>query len=443
MTTKLSLRDHELANSKIVIKKLKEKLVSTIKFMDIHMSEDKHTNSGYVSHLIHQNEYFGKQIIQLSEENFRLRSMLQLHQDNNSFKSFSDLIAQLEDETTKKDVSPTRDHEVKDKQAASDLVRKTLRDRNKRLGRKRTDSFHFSSMGESSSDEDSHKSLFKLQRKTTSNEFSGYKMQLQPETTEEPKVEETKNDENTQEIKEETKEEQKGTDQATVQPKLNINKGRRRIMSSDNTSDFQAFSPPNDSKRRERSNNQTEDSFGLMKGGGYKMSMKQTEAEETKSPSEDSDYFGSFNKAKSTKTRAKRIKSMMSGEVDEPSQELAENKIKIAPKIKYSIHSIIEEEKSRSSSSTSSVKSSDDLTFLSSSRRSHKKSSFCNSSNKWTNPSRTPSSSSLSTKKLRSFKTKKYTEGDINPLYEFGEVIKIQRRSKRLNSMSMSLNPLE
>jgi len=48
---------------------------------------------------------------------------------------------------------------------------------------------------------------------------------------------------------------------------------------------------------------------------------------------------------------------------DLESKELASSKFRIPPKIKYSIHSIIEEEKSKSSSSTSSVKSSDDLAF--------------------------------------------------------------------------------
>lgn len=352
------------------IKNLKQKLKQSVEFVTLNIESQKHSQPCYLNTVMEYSQSIENRLERLDTENKNLRAMMKLHQDNNSFHSFAEEIKKFEAEANNKkdpkELSPSRTQEAKDKKIATDFVRKTLRDRNKRMGRKRTESFHFSSLGESSSDEDNQKKLFKLKRKSTTNEFSGYKMQVQQDDDSKKEEEEKK-----VETKEETKQVEK-----EKEPVLIPSKNRRRIMSTDKSNDFTGLSPPSNPKRRARNTAQEDDGFGMMKGGGYKMSMKPEQDDGKSSPSEE-DYFGCFNKNKASNARKKRVKSMVTLDEDEPSQELAESKLHIAPKIKYSIHSIIEEEKSKSSSSTSSIKSSDDLTFLfMSNPNKHKKSSF-------------------------------------------------------------------
>jgi len=145
----------------------------------------------------------------------------------------------------------------------------------------------------------------------------------------------------------------------------NAQSRRKRIRSSDTVNDFLSFSPPSNTKAKARqisSSSNTESPTFLKKGGGYKMSMKPVENEEEKVESNDDEYFGCFNKNKKVEKGRARQRSMIQYEENIPNKDLSKTNPKTIQKIKYSIHSIIEED-SKSSSSASSVKSSDDLTF--------------------------------------------------------------------------------
>lgn len=437
----------ERASSIKLITKLKQKLLESVKFMTANYSEQTSQPSLLKSLMDHNKEIEAK-LAQLELENNKLKSMLLISQDQNSFESFEKEIRLFEDQSTthvedKRELSPSRIQEDREKNT-NDIVRQTLRDRNKRLGRKRTESFHFSSLGESSSDEENRNknkktSLLRLRRKTVQNAFAGYKMQqimpdeegeTTPKQLDTPQKEEEKKDE----PKEEAKEEEKKAPESTPKKAL---VGKRKRMNSTNTSvELMGLSPPKPSQPRKVSK-PSEDSFGaLAKNSGYKMQMQ---APENKSPTSDSDYFNCFNKNKTKPKRDKRTKSMLN---DDEAEQLKLD-LKPVSKVKYTICSIQEVEKS--SSSTSSIKSSDDLTYKYSTRsKKFKKSSFSNSSmlHKSSEITSEFSSSRSSTKRLRSFKVKKYTEGHITPLFESVEKLK-PKKTRRLNSMSMVLQNLE
>ena len=165
---------------------------------------------------------------------------------------------------------------------ATDLVRKTIRERNKRLGRKRTDSFNFPSFGDSSPDEESIKPV-NIKNSTSSelNDFSGYKMKVidqsepkaeEPSTQEQPKVEDSKSCDNNSII------------------------SKRRRINSEVTSNLPiVFSPQSTLRplRKRMVNNVEEEKDQMMKGGGYKMCIKVEELpkEENKESSGDQDYY--------------------------------------------------------------------------------------------------------------------------------------------------------
>jgi hypothetical protein len=445
--SKLSTSFNQNESLKEDISRIKQKLINSINFMTVHTFDEKHTNSSILNKMVAQNNFLRSKFLSVIEENKNLRSMLQLHQTNNSLVSFDTQIKEFELDSGKEQeqikLSPSRQQEEFEI-SSSLMVKKTIKERNKRTRRKRTEEFHFSSMGESSSDEDKT-DLTKLRRKSQLNMFSGYKMQIENlvKQNEEEDKKETQNDEPNEEEQEKTKKNES--------EKKNLNFGqikapmkRRRINSEDNN-DLLGLSPPNNPKRRQRhvekeDSSSSSSSFGLMKGSGYKMSMQNTSNEEEKKMDDnkgDDDYYGCFNK--STKKREKRIKSM----ITEEQKALDSNKFNLMPKIKYSI-SIIEEEKSKSSSSNSSYKSSDDFTIKYSSKRIYKMSSFSGTSKNWSSPTeKNPTSSSGSNKKLKSFKTKKYTEGEISPFYDVVEKTKSSKKRKRINSVTMILKKLD
>lgn len=319
-------------------------------------------------------------------------------------------------------------------------MRKTIRERNKRMGRKRTDSFNFPSFGESSSDEEVAKPhVIQSSAKIEKSDFSGYKMK-------------TIDDNQTKESELKAQEKPKLEEVTSWDKSSNLVVRRRRTNSEDTSNNLKIFSPPSSIRTARKTiiNNEEEDSEQMLKGGGYKMWIKTEEAakeEEKKIDSnDDQDYISCFNKNKKFNKRDRRTQSLLESE-DEKKSELAESVLKIVPKIKYSIHSIIEEEKSRSSSSASSAKSSDDLTFLYSSKpNKRKKSSFCNFSMKLSISSMkgTNSSSGDSSIKAKNYKVKKYTEGLINPFYDFSDIkFKSRKKLKRGSSMNITMNSLD
>ena len=176
-------------------------------------------------------------------------------------------------------------------------------------------------------------------------------------------------DQNEPNSKEPTTQDVQKEDEAKSLDKSSGLAGRRRRVNSEDTSNtLKILSPPSSIRmaRKKIVNNDEEETDQMMKGGGYKMCIKiEDEQKEVKKESteEEQDYYSWFNKNKKISKRDRRTQSMLENE-DEKKAEMSETVLKVAPKIKYSIHSIIEEEKSKSSSSTSSVKSTDDLVFL-------------------------------------------------------------------------------
>jgi len=450
------------------VRRIKLKMIKTVNFMSTNFEQQKHTESSYINTLIQHNRVVEQKMAQLSQENKNLRRMLMINQNQNSFKSFEQLIKDFEMEEqkdkqdTSKKLSPSREQEMREKLKSNSMIKETLKDRRKRGGRKRTEEFYFGSMGESSPDETTKEDVSKGRRRSTMSAFQGYSMKLQenlqenakpPQDKDTPKSEsmssssKSDSDKDDKEDKEEKKEETKNN--LSKVPLNKVKPKRKRMNSEGNANDFAGLSPPNHSKNKRTimSKETKESPLGLMKGGGYKMSMQAPAEEETKLRKDsdaDSDYFGCFNKSKiPAQKREKRFKSMMNNDDDDSSKEMAKETLKILPKIKYSIHSIAEEEnqKSKSSSSTSSYKSSDDFTILFCTRT--KKAKMSSISNKWSSPTQVDqSSSSGSSKRLRSFKTKKYTEGPVNPFYDLpGKVKSVKRR--RMSSISLILKKLE
>lgn len=353
-----------------------------MKFLTLNADSEQIKEKSLLSSVLVKNQEIESVLEQVKEENKNLRSMLKLHQDNNSFKSFAKELKEMEEKdraaaenpkntedpetaTVEVSLSPTQDKTKKHN--AEDIVKSTIRARNKRLGRKRTESFHFSSMGESSSDEEPKKSMFKMKRKSTAthNDFAGYKMQV-------------KEDSPTEEDSKSVDSDSKDLNKPKETPKKVGRAKRSRINSNTDESNMLSFSPPNKKDQKDSTKITPPSDFSfdsLMKGGGYKMAVQNSDNEESKTESNDDDYFGCFNKKNKRANRIKRIKSVLADE-DYTKNELYEATHSFMPKIKYSI-SIIEEEKSKSSSSNSSIKSSDDLTFLFASRdQKRKKSSF-------------------------------------------------------------------
>lgn len=311
------------------------------------------------------------------------------------------------------------------------------------MGRKRTDSFNFPSFGESSSDEEITKPHVAQSPSTPKSfDFSGYKMKTFNESA--MKSEESKT--NQQPKDEELKASEKSSSLLVK---------RRRINSEDTSNSLKILSPPSSIRtaRKRIVNNEDEGSSEqMLKGGGYKMCIKledqakeDSKADEGKEQqNEEQDYFSCFNKAKNNK-RNRRTQSLLENE-DEKKSELTETVLKVVPKIKYSIHSIIEEERSRTSSSASSLRSSDDFTFLYNKRPSvKKKSSFCNFSMRLSISSmNVTNSSGESNIKTKTYNMKKYTEGLISPIYDFlDNKYKSRKKLKRGSSMNISMSPLD
>lgn len=284
------------------INKLKQKLFSAVKFITLTVDDELNKQPSFLNTVMKYNEDIEQRLEQLVQENRNLRGMLQINQDNNSFKSFADLIEKFEHESReeKERISPSRHQEDHEKLHAKDIVKQTIRDRNRRVGRKRTESFHFSSMGESSPEDDKN-SLVKLKRKSVILEFSNYKMaviaaqeakndEVNSESSEESDQEAEKQEPEKQEVSkpEESKQETKKEEVIPTIPGK-----RRRILSTNAPDDMSALSPPSTAKRRQRNVKVEEGSdFGMMKGSGYKMAVQEPEIEEGKSPTSEDDYFG-------------------------------------------------------------------------------------------------------------------------------------------------------
>jgi hypothetical protein len=296
----------ENSKLRLSINKLKQKLFAAVKFVTLSVDDELNKQPSFLNTLMKYNQDIEQRLEQLTQENKNLRGMLQINQDNNSLKSFTELIEKLERESReeKEKISPSRRQEDQEKLHANDIVKQTIRDRNRRVGRKRTESFHFSSMGESSPEDEKKSSLVKLKRKSVVLEFSNYKMAVMGEQEQKKDEEKSESSEQSEDSEEETKkqeepkpeepkpeeskqEEKKEEVPATIPGK------RKRILSTNAPNDFSALSPPNNVKRRQRNVKVEEGSdFGMMKGSGYKMSIQKPELEEGKSPTSDDDYFG-------------------------------------------------------------------------------------------------------------------------------------------------------
>ena len=448
----------------------------------------------------------------MSQENKNLRALLKLNLDNNSYKSFAEEILKMENEIRRSNsLSPSRKQEETDKGQKKSMMKLSIRERAKRVKRKRTESFHYSSFGETSPEEEERETstLNKLRRKSVrTNMFtSGYSLKLhdaeQNKNEEKKENEEKKKKEEKKEISsksasssssssEEDKEEKeskndfkigfKMTATKTKEPITNWNK-RARFKSYEQANNFGGLSPPNNNKRKisKIDDNSGGDYFaiGLKKGGGYKMSMSQIDEvpsgenkEQTDFGSNFSmsvsmnkettenmgdDYMGCFNKNKVKKSpermqkKVRRAHSMAQDLEDRESRELSSSKFKVPPKIKYSIHSIIEEEKSKSSSSASSVRSSDDLAFYFNhhpnpnkrKRSSFWKKSLQSSSLSNAQESESSGQKSSSSRKLISYKTKKYTDAVMKGLMEGIEKPKTIKKKRRRNSMAIVMSNLD
>ena len=164
------------------------------------------------------------------------------------------------------------------------------------MGRRRTESFHFSNFGDESpeaNDKSTSSSILKLKRTKpapgTKNEFSGYKM------TQDPTPVPQKSDFKSFNFDSPTKKVDKAKHDTPIMKK------RKRTRSSIVGPECTAIT----GQSEEPDTLQKSDSFGqensppdcLMKGGGYKMSINSiseiTEEDKTPSSSNDSeDYFG-------------------------------------------------------------------------------------------------------------------------------------------------------
>lgn len=395
--------------------------------------------------------------------------MLQLNHTHNSYKSIEEEIRKLEQEKEyDRHLSPSNQQEQQESKVSVNQLMKSRMRGKLRRNRTRTESFHFSSNDNSSPDESKESTLVKLRRKSATSDMliHGFKMQVATDDKDDHEPKSSSSSSSTdleKEVKIEPKAEPEEEVKEEVQvipnnkpdvpvsiPSIGLIKRpkRGRVNSSDNDQlTFNSLSPLNSDKKVVQQEDEDYSGFGLSKGGGYKMSLATTDnKEEDKSPSNEDDYFGSFNKKKSNLGNKKRERRIFSAVVteDKESKEIAAVNKKLPSKIKYSIHSIIEEEKSKSSSSASSVRSSDDLAFYfnngSCSKR--RRSSFWNDSLKsLTVSSAAPDSSSgsKSKKSIKRFKTKKYTEGDMSTLYPNTDKLKSKTKQKRRNSMSIVL----
>ena len=368
----MNILNDEMKTYQTVISVLKRKLVKALDFVLVSTSDQKHSKEPVLEKLMRQNDELQQKIHQISSENENLRALLKLNQTHNSLKAMEAEIAKIEQEATqKKRLSPSREQEEQEKAQIHKIAKESIREKARRIKRKRTESFHENHFSESSPEEkkepakDTKSALATLRRRSVRSGpigfGGGYKMQMA--------VQEDKPEQKPEEQKEPEPEKSSLSEKKSKLKSKAIGKRRRTQSTDEFANDFQGLSPPNNSKRplpkKAEEPEEDDDYFGLSlrKGSGYKMSMEKSvenTTEDNKSTTSDDDYFGAFNKKK----RSKRIQSMaVKPEENEQARELASSKYKLAPKIKYSIHSIIEEEKSKSSSSTSSVRSSDDLTF--------------------------------------------------------------------------------
>ncbi|CAI2363396.1 unnamed protein product [Moneuplotes crassus] len=473
---------------------LKSKLLHSVKFMTNTTSINEDSTSANILHkTLRENDELKDKVSQITQENEILRKLLNLHLENNSFKSFQNEIEIMEKEAqTEKGLIPSTVQEDLEKQSYKPILKTSIRDRVKRCKRKRTESFHYSDFGDTSPEDEEGQdtTLNKLRRKSQriSQFSSGYSMQAienlrkeaeneqsedksafssssssksdQGENEDKEKIEDKKEDEENQPV-----EQMKFDKRAKLCPQK-----RARIKSSDQVNTLKGISPLNFHKRTRSNESSEDDSFGfnLKKGGGYKMSMKAPEnnEESTKDknelpsscenkidiPENDEAYFSSFNKNpvsnSSIKKRIRRVNSLVDGKIDISAEDLPSSDFNKPTKIRYSIHSIIEEEKSKSSSSTSSVKSSDDLTFyfnMNPNSLKRKKSSFCTMTSVASQAQESESGEKTpgSTKRLPFFKIKKYTDSHLNFIGETPDKSISGKKRLRRKSMAIILKNLE
>jgi hypothetical protein len=385
--------------------------------------------------------------------------MLQINHTYNSYKSIEDGIKKFEKSEDKdRQLSPSSEQTHQENNTEVNQFMKS-RVRGKLIRKRtRTESFHYKTNKTSVLEEIKETTHTRNRRKSAKTDiiFSKFKMQV---------VGDSKNDSDSMSnsstssggLQQETK------DKPEKKPNPNVDSPISTVKQLKGTNDknqlgFKGLSPPNSNKQLKiNAGSQAEDysGFGLGKGGGYKMSVADTDKqEEDKSSPKEDDYFRNFKKKKPSldsmkpglvsKKRERRKCSVINVE-DEESKEIASSgKLESKIKYKYSIHSIVEEEKSKSSSSTSSLKSSDDLTLylLNSSSAKRKRSSF------WTEPMKSlttsiaasNSSKSLkSSKSIKHFKTKKYHDGDINLISDSTEKHKSKHILRRRHSISIVL----
>ncbi|CAI2374593.1 unnamed protein product [Moneuplotes crassus] len=476
---------------------LSTKLLQSVKFLakTTEINEKDHEQS-ILQETLNKNVELNNRLSQIDQENQTLRKFLNLQVENNSFKSFAQEIQKFEEEAQNiKGLSPSRNQETHEK-GTSNVLKSSIRDKFRRGRRKRTESFHYSEFGESSVDDEESKdtTLNKLRRKSMRvQEFSsGYSMQaienLQKQTEEKSDDSSSSSFSSSSSSSENSQEEEKRMvvevkqevqDKDTNEEKLSDKRAklsqqnRLRIQSAHQMHTIVGFSPLTKKKMPTKQISEDSFAFGLKKGGGYKMSIKSLnednkENEESNEEKKDEhtstvrnrisdlenddEYSSCFKKSSTSKSdtmvkRGRRVQSMAHDTEDPEYQELSDSKFNMPAKIRYSIHSIIEEEKSKSSSSTSSVKSSDDLTYYfntTPNMHKRKRSSFVTkkSSMSQTQESESSGNKSMKLKRLTLFKTKKYTDSHLNFLEDTQEKIIPVKKKVRRNSMAIILSNL-
>ena len=145
--------------------------------------EKNNTENNLLHATIQENTELSNKIQQINQENQTLRSFLKLSLDNNSYESFAEEILKIENDVRLGiSLSPSRKQEEKDKKEKKSILKLSIRERAKRVKRKRTESFNYSSFGETSPEEEERETstLNKLRRKSVrTNMFtSGYSMKL-------------------------------------------------------------------------------------------------------------------------------------------------------------------------------------------------------------------------------------------------------------------------
>lgn len=100
--------NQERQQSLEIVKKLKAKLMESLRFMQLNSEPDAKDSNSYLNSLVKHNEILQSELERMHAENQTLRNIMLLHQDLNSFKSFENELKEMESEDKKKQLESTK-----------------------------------------------------------------------------------------------------------------------------------------------------------------------------------------------------------------------------------------------------------------------------------------------------------------------------------------------